>query len=551
MTANSRPPITPPATALSPQHQRTLRRMFTRMRERAEQRAETIVNQTIGTVIIDPGTGTARVDLAGDVTGPSSGTVVVGLQHNPISSAAPSDGQALVWDADASMWVPGAPGDATGVVIDYSTLVNEALVGRGASASASSEAPLAAGGTMAAGNVIDENPNSAWESDPGLAPPYNAVTGAWVKVDLGSAKAITYVRYHGGGGQAGTPWVATWQSSTDNSTWTDRGTITLGGVDHYDTGFMDLGGAVTARYWRAILTTGPDPDDGSRRYTFSAYTLYLYSGTPLVQAPGHVIEDEGTPVLQRSTMNFVGDGVSAADSGGKTVVTVSTADHDHTASAGDGGVLTNDEHDGYSEYAEIGADPATPPANTLRLYALDKAGVSTLYYVTDDGTIYELPTLGSGGPGSGAPVDAHYITTQSELGLSSEVLLSAVIGYGLLSARPSPAIEGRLYYGSDTEVWYRDTGAAWTSLATGLDEKVKVSSNDTTPGYLHGKLVAGSGVTLTEDNDGANETLTIAATLSGSVLGYRAWTYTTFSAGEFTYVVDDSGNPVYSLQELE
>lgn len=44
------------------------------------------------------------------------------------------------------------------------------------------------------------------------------------------------------------------------------------------------------------------------------------------------------------------------------------------------------------------------------------------------------------------------------------------------------------------------------------DEKVKVSANDTTEGYLNGKLVAGSNITLTENNDGANETLTIAST---------------------------------------
>lgn len=35
------------------------------------------------------------------------------------------------------------------------------------------------------------------------------------------------------------------------------------------------------------------------------------------------VEDEGTPLTQRSTINFVGSGVSAADSGGKTVVTIS------------------------------------------------------------------------------------------------------------------------------------------------------------------------------------------------------------------------------------
>ncbi len=40
---------------------------------------------------------------------------------------------------------------------------------------------------------------------------------------------------------------------------------------------------------------------------------------------GHAIEDEGTPLTQRSTINFVGTGVAATDAGGKTVVTVTAA----------------------------------------------------------------------------------------------------------------------------------------------------------------------------------------------------------------------------------
>ena len=43
------------------------------------------------------------------------------------------------------------------------------------------------------------------------------------------------------------------------------------------------------------------------------------------------------------------------------------------------------------------------------------------------------------------------------------------------------------------------------------DAKVLVSSNDTTPGFLNGKIVAGDNITLTENNDGSNETLTVAA----------------------------------------
>ena len=39
-------------------------------------------------------------------------------------------------------------------------------------------------------------------------------------------------------------------------------------------------------------------------------------------AGAHTIEDEGTPLTQRSSLNFVGAGVAVTDAGGKTVVTI-------------------------------------------------------------------------------------------------------------------------------------------------------------------------------------------------------------------------------------
>lgn len=62
-------------------------------------------------------------------------------------------------------------------------------------------------------------------------------------------------------------------------------------------------------------------------------------------------------------------------------------------------------------------------------------------------------------------------------------------------------------------------GTAFVPSAA-TDEKAKVSSNDTTPGYLNGKLVAGTNVTLTENNNGGDETLTISA--AGGVTGFTA-----------------------------
>lgn len=52
----------------------------------------------------------------------------------------------------------------------------------------------------------------------------------------------------------------------------------------------------------------------------------------------------------------------------------------------------------------------------------------------------------------------------------------------------------------------------WIPVAPGgADEKVGVTSNDTTPDYLKNKLTAGTGVSLTEVNDGGDEDLQIAA----------------------------------------
>lgn len=53
---------------------------------------------------------------------------------------------------------------------------------------------------------------------------------------------------------------------------------------------------------------------------------------------------------------------------------------------------------------------------------------------------------------------------------------------------------------------------------SGTDEKVKVSSNDTTAEYLFEKLVAGTNVTIFENNDGGDESITIQVE-SGTISG--------------------------------
>lgn len=53
----------------------------------------------------------------------------------------------------------------------------------------------------------------------------------------------------------------------------------------------------------------------------------------------------------------------------------------------------------------------------------------------------------------------------------------------------------------------------------GGDNKVKVSSNDTTANFLSSKIVAGANINVTEINDGGNETLSIEATVTSGADG--------------------------------
>lgn len=93
------------------------------------------------------------------------------------------------------------------------------------------------------------------------------------------------------------------------------------------------------------------------------------------------------------------------------------------------------------------------------------------------------------------------------------------------------------------------------SAGIDTDEKAKVSSNDTTAGYLNGKLVAGSGIAFTENNNGSNETLSIALgshthaasdITSGIVatarLGSGTASSSTYLKGDQTYSGIDAGH---------
>jgi hypothetical protein len=65
----------------------------------------------------------------------------------------------------------------------------------------------------------------------------------------------------------------------------------------------------------------------------------------------------------------------------------------------------------------------------------------------------------------------------------------------------------------DTYISVGTTSSAdWKIVSLSIDDKAKVSATDTTSGYLLAKLSSGSGIALTEQNIGGNETLQISVT---------------------------------------
>jgi hypothetical protein len=322
--------VRPPS--VSPAHQRRLKRTITRLLDRAHAQAERTAIGLHRTIITQNGTINTPVipSLLGDVIGSIVANSIAAIRGTPVSGIAPTEGQALVFNG--TEWIPGAPGDTSGVVIDYSTLVNEATTPQGATFTASSTSGMA---TQTDAYAADNDDSTFWLSA-GIAHPGDPAAGAWWKTDLGSAKEITWYRIVQ---PTATPFRASsskLQSSTDNSTWTDRVTLGVFG----DTGLLELPAPITARYWR-VLGVEMDPLYSLASNYWGLATVALYSGQPTEQSAGHVIEDEGTPLASRGTLNFVGTGVTVTDDSGsaKTLVTIPNSTTAHEAAS--------DPHTGY------------------------------------------------------------------------------------------------------------------------------------------------------------------------------------------------------------
>lgn len=188
----------------------------------------------------------------------------------------------------------------------------------------------------------------------------------------------------------------------------------------------------------------------------SPITWAEVSGAPLASptftgTPAAPTAAGGTSTTQIATTAFVASEVSThsadttsvhgiADTSALLDTSDLTASHNHTSASADGGVLTNDEHDGFSEYAEI-ASPSTPASGKVRLYPKSDG----LLYSKDDAGTETLVSGGAGGGGGaltveevdGSPTDSavtKIVFPNGTLGIASHVATYTPSGGGSAEA---------------------------------------------------------------------------------------------------------------------
>jgi hypothetical protein len=262
---------------------------------------------------------------------------------------------------------------------------NQALTALGA-------VPSADGGTNPSGPFDgDDTIGSFWQSGAGVA-------NHWVAIDLGSAKQIDAFRV-----------IESWwldygatsskiQSSTNNSTWTDR--VTLG--VHGDTGVWALpGGPITARYWRLYGLAGPvGMGNAWRVHAFKLLTARAAAGGADLSAFSwkQAVRAASTANVALATAVEAGDTLDG--------VTLATGDRillKDQASAAENGIYVVAASGAPTRAADF--DAASEIAGAIVAVREGTANANTAWQLTTDGTIVIGTTVlafaafGSGGGG--------------------------------------------------------------------------------------------------------------------------------------------------------
>ena len=115
--------------------------------------------------------------------------------------------------------------------------------------------------------------------------------------------------------------------------------------------------------------------------------------------------------------------------------------------------------------------------------------------------------------------------TLSAATTSSDKLYVVFTGKAVQTVTPPPSSVGLAQFNATgspgTNTFLRGDNS-WATPSDTVSYLVKISADDTTPDFLNGKLVAGSGISLTEGSGGGDETLTIANTSTGTTINNNA-----------------------------
>ncbi|MCS6953862.1 MAG: hypothetical protein RMK57_12725 [Bryobacterales bacterium] len=242
--------------------------------------------------------------LAGDVTGPVGSTVVERIRGHRVSAAAPSSGQVLTWNAVTAQWEPATvSGAATGQVPLEVTRVSAAQLAIGSNCSPSSPCVVRFGAVA-----------------------YTYTAPATATVTSGGGTAYLYVA-HDGSLMVGIPATGMSVSCTGCNVVVGVTAFPADSIPLYTWSAASAQWSTSGTDWRATLSAG-------RRFVAGAGISLAESGaTVTISATGSgggsgsgytTVQDEGTGLAQRATLNFVGGGVSCADdaTGGRTTCSV-------------------------------------------------------------------------------------------------------------------------------------------------------------------------------------------------------------------------------------